>query len=102
MRSGGGGAIIHVAGDDGIRADHEHAAHSITSAGVIAVAELFAAEGAPHGIRANAVCPGGSATAQDVASVVSWLACDEAAPVSGATLRVDGGAGAAMAFETRS
>ena len=50
--------MIHVASDAGIRADHETAAYSVTSAGVIAVAELFAAEGAPDGIRANAVCPG--------------------------------------------
>jgi NAD(P)-dependent dehydrogenase (short-subunit alcohol dehydrogenase family) len=101
MRSSGGGSIIHVASDAGIRAVHETAAYSVACAGVIAVAELFAAEGAPDGIRANAVCPGGVARGEDVAAVVAWLAGAESVPMSGATLRVDGGAGAAMVLDTR-
>lgn len=101
MRSNGGGAMIHVASDAGIRAVRETAAYSVACAGVIAVAELFAAEGAPNGIRANAVCRGGVASGEDVASVVAWLASAESAHVSGATLRVDGGAGAAMVLDTR-
>jgi NAD(P)-dependent dehydrogenase (short-subunit alcohol dehydrogenase family) len=96
----------------------------------VAVSELFAAEGAPHGIRANAVCPGdvvpgvratpdgheGHAedpdewrlppagrfgTGDDVAALVAWLASDESAHMTGATLRLDGGAGAAMRAQTR-
>lgn len=101
MRSSGGGSVIHVASDAGIRAVHETAAYSVACAGVIAVAELFAAEGAPHGIRANAVCRGGAASGEDVASVVAWLAGAESARVSGATVRVDGAAGAAMVADTR-
>ena len=58
MRDQGGGSMIHIASDAGIRAVHAIAAYSVTKAGVIAVSELFGAEGAPHGIRANAVCPG--------------------------------------------
>ncbi len=99
MREQGGGSMIHIASDTGIRAAHETAAYSITSAGAIAVAELFAAEGAPHGVRSNAVC---ARTGEDVASVVAWLASCESAHVSGATLRVDRGAGAAMVLDTRS
>lgn len=99
MREQGGGSMIHIASDAGIRAAHETAAYSVASAGVIAVAELFAAQGAPHGVRSNAVCPG---TGEDVASVVAWLASGESAHVSGATLRVDRGAGAAMVLDTRS
>jgi NAD(P)-dependent dehydrogenase (short-subunit alcohol dehydrogenase family) len=98
MRAQGGGSMIHVASEAGIRAVHETAAYSVTSAGAIAVAELFAAEGAPHGIRSNAVCP---RAGTDVASLVAWLASDESADVSGATLRVDAGAGAAMLVDTR-
>jgi NAD(P)-dependent dehydrogenase (short-subunit alcohol dehydrogenase family) len=108
IRAAGGGSIIHIASDAGIRASHESAAYSVASAGLIAVAELLAAEGAPHGIRANAVCPsgrtgasGGSVSAYDVAAAVAWLASSQAARVSGATLRVDGGAGAAMVVHTR-
>jgi NAD(P)-dependent dehydrogenase (short-subunit alcohol dehydrogenase family) len=98
MRAQGGGSMVHVASDAGIRARHEAAAFSVASAGAIAVAELLAAEGAPYGIRSNAVCPAPSA---DVASLVAWLASDESAHVSGATLRVDGAAGAAMVLDTR-
>ena len=101
MRAGGGGSMIYVASDAGIRAAHEQAADSVTSAGVIAVAELFAAEGAAYAIRANAVCPGGSAAGEDIASVVAWLASPQSAHVSGATIRLDGAAGAAIVADTR-
>ena len=90
--------MIHIASDAGIRAAHEMAAFSVMSAGVIALAELFAAEGATHGIRSNAVCPRSDA---DIAAVVAWLASEESAHLSGATLRVDGAAGAAMVLDTR-
>jgi NAD(P)-dependent dehydrogenase (short-subunit alcohol dehydrogenase family) len=36
-----------------------------------------------------------------VASLVAWLAGDESAHMTGATLRVDGGVGAAMVVDTR-
>jgi NAD(P)-dependent dehydrogenase (short-subunit alcohol dehydrogenase family) len=98
MRTGGGGSIIHIASDAGIRADHEAAGYSVASAGVIALSELFAAEGAPHGIRANAVCP---RPGTDVAATVAWLASDASRHVSGAVLRVDDAAGAAMTVDTR-
>jgi NAD(P)-dependent dehydrogenase (short-subunit alcohol dehydrogenase family) len=98
MRAQGGGSVIHVASEAGIRAVHETAAYSVMSAGAIAVAELLAAEGAPHGIRSNAVCPGAGT---DAVSLVAWLASDESAGVSGATLRADAGAGAAMLVDTR-
>lgn len=98
MRRRGRGSMIHIASDAGIRAAHEMAAFSVMSAGVIALAELFAAEGATHGIRSNAVCPRSDA---DIAAVVAWLASEESAHLSGATLRVDGAAGAAMVLDTR-
>lgn len=98
MRQRGGGSMIHIASDAGIRAAHETAAFSVMSAGVIALAELFAAEGAQYGIRSNAVCP---RAGTDVAAIAAWLASGESAAVSGATLRVDGAAGAAMVVDTR-
>jgi 3-oxoacyl-[acyl-carrier protein] reductase len=98
MHAHGGGSMIYVTSDAGIRAAHETAAYSVMSAGAIVLAELFAAEGAPHGIRSNAVCP---RTGTDAAALVAWLASEESARVSGATLRVDGGAGAAMVIDTR-
>ena len=130
MRDQGGGSMIHVASDAGIRAVHEIAAYSVTKAGVIAASELFSAEGAPYGIRSNAVCPGDTVpgvqatptghedhaedpagwmlppsgrfgTGEDVAALVAWLASDESAHVTGATVRIDGGTGAAMFVLTR-
>lgn len=130
MRRQGGGSMIHIASDAGIRAVHEIAAYSVTKAGVIALSELFGAEGAPHGIRANAVCPGDVVpgvqatpeghgdhaenpdewtpppsgrfgTGADVAGLVAWLASDESVHMTGATLRIDGGTGAAMRVLTR-
>jgi NAD(P)-dependent dehydrogenase (short-subunit alcohol dehydrogenase family) len=111
MGERGAGSMVHVASDAGIRAVHHAAAYSVASAGVIAVAELFGAEGAPRGVRSNAVCPDdvdsdtGSSyradTAADVASVVAWLACDQSKHVNGATLRIDGARGAAMVADTR-
>jgi NAD(P)-dependent dehydrogenase (short-subunit alcohol dehydrogenase family) len=130
MRDHGGGSMIHIASDAGIRAVHEIAAYSVTKAGVIAVSELFSAEGAPYGIRSNAVCPGDIVpgvqatpaghddhaedpagwvlppsgrfgTGEDVAALVAWLASDESAHMTGATLRIDGGTGAAMRALTR-
>jgi NAD(P)-dependent dehydrogenase (short-subunit alcohol dehydrogenase family) len=98
MRVQGGGSMIHIASDAGTRAVHATAAYSVMSAGAIAVAELFAAEGASYGIRSNAVCPRAGI---DTASVVAWLASDESAHVSGATLRVDGATGAALLVDTR-
>jgi NAD(P)-dependent dehydrogenase (short-subunit alcohol dehydrogenase family) len=130
LRDNGGGSMIHIASDAGIRAVHEIAAYSVTKAGVIAVSELFGAEGAPLGIRSNAVCPGDIVpgvqstpaghddhaedpagwvlppsgrfgTGEDVAALIAWLASDESAHMTGATLRIDGGTGAAMRVLTR-
>jgi 3-oxoacyl-[acyl-carrier protein] reductase len=101
MREQSAGSIINIASDTGIRAAHETAAGSVMSAGVIALAELFGAEGAGHGVRANAACPGDSVRGTDVAALVAWLACDDSAHVNGATLRIDDGAGAAMILDTR-
>lgn len=98
MRTRGAGSMIHIASDAGIRAAHEMAAFSVMSAGVIALAELFAAEGAAYGIRSNAVCPRSDT---DIAAAVGWLASEESTHLSGATLRVDGAAGAAMVLDTR-
>jgi NAD(P)-dependent dehydrogenase (short-subunit alcohol dehydrogenase family) len=119
----GGGSLIHIVSDTGIRGIHSIAAYSVTKAGAVAASELFAAEGAPHGVRSNAVCPGDVVpgvqatpaghedhaedpagwtlppsgrfgTGEDVANLVAWLASDESAHVTGATLRIDGAAGA--------
>ena len=110
MRAQGSGAMVLVASDSAIRGSHRIPAYSTVKAGVVAIAELLGAEGAPHGIRANALCPGNTlpgmagddaagwrptasgafAAADDVAGAVAFLASAEAAHINGATLRIDG------------
>ena len=122
MRDRRRGVIIHVVSDAALRGIHHIPAYSVTKAAVLALSETLAAEAAPHGVRVNAICPGavfpgmqttpagfedhaedasgwGAApsgrhgTGRDVSSAVLWLAGDDAAHVSGATLRIDGAAG---------
>jgi NAD(P)-dependent dehydrogenase (short-subunit alcohol dehydrogenase family) len=121
MREQGGGAMVLIASDSAIRGSHRIPAYSAVKAGVVAIAELLGAEGAPHGIRANALCPGNTlpgmqgddaagwratasgafATGDDVAATVAFLASGAAAHINGATLRMDGGTGAALQAVTR-
>jgi NAD(P)-dependent dehydrogenase (short-subunit alcohol dehydrogenase family) len=81
----------------GIRAD---ASARATSSGV---------QSTPTGFESHAESPEGwvlppsgrFGTGEDVAGLVAWLACDESAHMNGATLRLDGAAGAAMRVVTR-
>jgi NAD(P)-dependent dehydrogenase (short-subunit alcohol dehydrogenase family) len=121
MRHQSSGVMVLIASDSAIRGSHRIPAYSVVKAGVVAIAELFGAEGAPYGIRANAVCPGNTlpgmagddpagwrptasgdyATADEVASAVAFLASRQAAHINGATLRIDGATGAALQAVTR-
>lgn len=124
MRAQGGGSIVHIVSDAAIRGIHHIPAYSISKAGLLALSEALAAEGAPHGVRVNAICPGAvfpgvqstiegydhhaedastwgpapsgrHGKADDIAEAVLWLASGAAEHVSGATLRIDGAASAA-------
>jgi meso-butanediol dehydrogenase/(S,S)-butanediol dehydrogenase/diacetyl reductase len=121
MRRQGSGVMVLVASDSAIRGSQRIPAYSAVKAGVVAIAELLGAEGAPYGIRVNAVCPGNTlpgmagddatgwrptasgafATAHEVAASVAFLASAEAAHINGATLRIDGATGAALQAVTR-
>ena len=50
----------------------------------------------------RATASGAFATGEDVAAAVAFLASAEAAHINGATLRIDGGTGAALQAVTRS
>ncbi|MBI1251584.1 MAG: SDR family oxidoreductase [Alphaproteobacteria bacterium] len=123
-----GGAIVVTASAAGVKAEPNIAAYGASKAGVLQLMRVAAREGAPDGIRVNAVAPGGVetpmwreqpffqdllretgseraafdrlaagatplgryASADEVARLMEHLLCDSA-PVTGATLVVDGG-----------
>ena len=121
MINSGRGAIVNLSSVAGVVGDlGEPCAHyNASKAGIIALTRQLAVELAPHGIRANAVCPGvidtpmlmmmkrdieegkrflndrvplrRLGTAEEVAAVVLFLASDEASYVTGETVAVDGG-----------
>lgn len=100
---------------------NKRTAHTATKGGVIAMTRQFAAEGAPHGIRANCISPGlihtpaterdfmtmpddhpmkrieksvplkRYGTADEVVNAAVFLCSDEASYITGANLVVDGG-----------
>jgi meso-butanediol dehydrogenase / (S,S)-butanediol dehydrogenase / diacetyl reductase len=113
------GVILSTASVAALVAEDSLAAYCTTKAGVVAFTRSIAVEYAPHGIRANAICPGTIATgkmganlakrpelrrrmeaahpvgrlgtAEEVAGLAAYLASDEAAFITGATYVIDGG-----------
>ncbi|MDX6376126.1 MAG: meso-butanediol dehydrogenase / (S,S)-butanediol dehydrogenase / diacetyl reductase [Gaiellaceae bacterium] len=112
----GGGSIALIGSDTSIRGSHRVPAYSVVKAGTVMLSDMLAADGAAVRIRANAVCPGNTlpgmagddpatwpitadglqVTAAEIASCVCWLLSAEAVHVTGATIRIDGGIGAAF------
>ena len=56
--AGGGGTILLVASVSGLRGAKGRAAYGASKAAVINLAQVMALEGAAHGVRVNALCPG--------------------------------------------
>ena len=122
MIAAGGGSIINISSIAAWEMSAEHgAAYSAAKAGVLALTRVAAAENGVHGVRVNAVAPGliyndflrriypeeffdsylsGKAflgrigQPDDVASMVSFLASDEASYVTGEVFTVSGGVSA--------
>jgi NAD(P)-dependent dehydrogenase (short-subunit alcohol dehydrogenase family) len=114
------GSIINVSSVGGLRGGAAGAAYTTSKHAVIGYTRSVAWSYAQDGIRCNVVCPGGvetnigttaypkveadlarlarihgSATGQakpdEIATLISWLASDEASNVSGAVATADGG-----------
>lgn len=120
MVNQGGGAIVTVASKASLGAGASGVAYTTSKHAVVGLVKSVAYYYGPQGIRSNAVLPGGVETAigasaaprsewamqramlsmgtmgamaqpDQIASVVSWLASDEASNVNGATVSADGG-----------
>lgn len=125
MKSRGRGVVVNIASVNGVRF-FGNPAYSAAKAGIINLTQSVASEYGKHGIRCNAVLPGSVRTQNasweirirkdpqvfeklarwyplgrvaepdDVAKAVSFLASDDAAYITGASLPVDGGLLAGM------
>lgn len=118
MRDKGGGSIINISSEDGIRPGLGVGVYSISKAGVIMLTQVLAQEWGQYNIRANAIAPGvvktrfsealwknpvtrGAAedsTAlgriaepEEIVSAALFLASDASSYMTGQTIVLDGG-----------
>jgi NAD(P)-dependent dehydrogenase (short-subunit alcohol dehydrogenase family) len=113
-RMGQGGAIVNIASVHAVMTSPLAAPYAAAKAAVLSLTRTASIEGKPKGIRCNAVLPGAVDTPmlwdnpniksgaeviapedvgkpENIAAAVAFLAADEAAFVTGASLNVDGG-----------
>lgn len=116
MREQGSGVILNASSISGLTGNMGQSNYTATKGGVIAMTMTWARELGPKGIRVNALAPGFTmtpmvetvpekvlddvkgktplrrlGTPEDIANAYAFLASDEAAFITGQTLRVDGG-----------
>lgn len=104
------GRIVNVSSIHGLHGDANLSAHCAAKFGLIGLTQSLAKELREHNVTVNAVCPGTTNNKEpeeealprkaplseklrprDVASAVLWLASDEAAGITGASIEIYGG-----------
>jgi meso-butanediol dehydrogenase/(S,S)-butanediol dehydrogenase/diacetyl reductase len=118
IRAAGGGAIINVGSTSGLGGDYGLAAYNAAKAGVVNFTRVLAIDHIRENIRVNCVCPGlvdtpaaaqlkamkeywarvvdahprgRASTADEIASVILFLASEKSAALVGAAVVADGG-----------
>ncbi|PZQ46447.1 MAG: short-chain dehydrogenase [Rhodovulum sulfidophilum] len=116
MRDRGWGRVISISSDAALNGDAGCVDYAAAKAGILGFTRALAREMAPHGVTANAVCPGATRTRamerippeayerarraipmgalcepEDIANAVIFLASDRARFITGQTLLVNGG-----------
>ncbi len=121
MLEQGGGRIVNTASEAGLRGGTAGTPYTVSKHGVVGLTRSIAFHYGDQGIRCNAVCPGGVETAigvgsgtpheaglakvmalvqnsagkpakpEQIASVIAFLASDDASNINGAILPADGG-----------
>jgi NAD(P)-dependent dehydrogenase (short-subunit alcohol dehydrogenase family) len=116
MIAQGGGSVINMTSDSGIRADLAHICYGISNAGAIMLTRSMALQHGRQGVRCNAIAPGLIVTPavlevagelvdivhrhtpspqlgepRDVAALCAFLAADESRFINGQIISCDGG-----------
>lgn len=118
MVANGGGAVVTVSSEAGLRGSAAGAAYTTSKHAVIGLNKSIAVLYGPSGIRANIVAPGGvntgieapmkselaagrlgplfaaagaPAEASELAAAITWLLSDDSSNINGAVLASDGG-----------